>query len=177
MQVNNHKNGRENPRAKLIVTLLLHIMFVLVCIALYSCGGSSQRGEGKEMEVTSNPVDVIGEESHGDSVTSEYLKEMIHSGRSVLLNFCYCCDCKVTKPMLQTVIEDLSTPVAMITIDVKKNFDLADEYGVRQSPFYMLFNERGQLVDTLYGFLGNDLMGSENIQQRLKENIHETGGE
>lgn len=163
--------------AKLTVPLILGIMFILVCIALYSCGGSSQRGQGEETEATSDTVDVVGEESHGDSVTSEYLREMIHSGRSVLLNFCYCCDCKVTKPMLQTLIEDLNTPVAMITIDVKEDFDLADEYAVRQSPFYILFNERGQMVDTLYGFLGNDVMDSENVQQWLKENVHETGGE
>jgi len=92
----------------------------------------------------------------------------------VLLNFCYCCDCTVTKPILQTAIEKLTAPVTLVTVDVKEHFDLADEYGVKQSPFYMLFDGTGQMVDSLYGYKENDLLDSEKVQSWLEERVSKT---
>ena len=142
-----------------------------------SCDGNGTKKQQEELQSTSVVPDGIREESPGDSVDSAYLKLMIHSGQKVLLNFCYCCDCKFTKPLLNAAIEKSVIPMMMITVDVKDHVDIADEYGVRQSPFYLLFDETGQLIDTLYGFQGDELMDSAGIRKWLEKNLAKPKGE
>ena len=150
---------------------------IVFCFVFLSCSGDGAKMEQEELQFSSPALDGIGEESPGDSVDSAYLDAMIHSGRTILLNFCYCCDCKFTKPILQAAIEKCSVPISMITVDVKEHFDIADGYGVRQSPFYILFDETGQKVDTLYGFRDNNLMDSAEVNEWLEKNIVERKGE
>ena len=163
------KDSRNNTMRYVLFDVLPYILILLVCAFLCSCGENKQQEQRKEIEPDS--VDRVDEGSHADSVTSEYLDEMIHSGHKVLLNFCYCCDCKITKPLLQTAIEKLAAPISLVTVDVKEHFDLADEYGVKQSPFYILFDETGLMVDTLYGYEEDDLMDSKKVQSWLQESV------
>ena len=149
------------------------ISTIVVFSAFVSCEKNVEK-RSENVEQDSAHVDVVGEESHGDSVTAEYLHEMLHSERKVLLNFCYCCDCKITKPMLQSAVEKFDLPVTLVTVDVKEHFDLADEYGVKQSPLYILFDERGEKMDTLYGIKDNDFMDAEEIQKWLKNMVLES---
>ena len=164
----------RNKRFSDIIPLLY---CVLLCSMLISCGGNGAKTQQEDFQSASAVLDGIGEESPGDSVDSAYLKSMLHSGQKVLLNFCYCCDCKFTKPLLNAAIEKGAIPVTMITVDVKEHFDIADEYGVRQSPFYILFDETGQQVDTLYGFQGDDLMDSAGIRKWLEKNLAKPKGD
>jgi thiol-disulfide isomerase/thioredoxin len=167
---------RKSIGNKHLQNFISSVFVVVLCCAFISCGGNGAKTQQEEFQSASAALDGIGEESPGDSVDSAYLKSMIHSGRNVLLNFCYCCDCKFTKPILQAAIEKCGIPISMITVDVKEDFDIADEYGVKQSPFYILFDETGQQVDTLYGFQGDDLMDSAGIREWLEKNFVEPKG-
>ncbi|UCE18924.1 MAG: thioredoxin family protein [Gemmatimonadota bacterium] len=150
------------------------VLTIEIFSALFSCEKNNPEKRSENGPEDAVVVDVVGEDSHGDSVTAEYLHEIIHSGRKVLLNFCYCCDCKITKPMLQNAVEKYALPVTVITVDVMEHFDLADAYGVKQSPLYILFNERGEKTDTLYGFTENDFMDSKEVQEWLKNGVLES---
>jgi len=166
----------KSEKVKAVATLkcrhfiILLLFCAIVCFS-FSCSSKNEQIEQNGNLPESASVHGSEEESPGDSVSSVYLKNMIHSGRKVLLNFCYCCDCKVTKPVLVEAIENMDLTVQMITIDVKEDVELADEYGGRKSPFYILFEEYGHKVDTLYGFREDDLMNSEEIQRWLKRNL------
>lgn len=142
-----------------------------MCAAPYSCGEDRPREQYEEVQNGSVAADTVGKKSHADSVTSAYLDEMIHSGRTVLLNFCYCCDCTVTIPMLQSAINALGDSVNLFGIDAKEHLDLADEYDVRRGPFYILFDESGVRVDTLCGYEGSNMLDSTYIERWLRESL------
>ena len=169
MKVKNDKKNIRMNQQSFSKSVLLSILAIVVFGAVFSCSGNDPSERNEEVQQDSVPADVVDEGSHADSVTAEYLDEMIHSGRQLLLNFCYCCDCKITKPLLQKAIEKTGIPVTLVTVDVKEHIELADEYGVKQSPFYILYNETGQVVDTLYGYMENDFVELKQIQKWLKE--------
>lgn len=152
-------------------SLFLSLVSIVLLATLFFCEKNDPRRQRKEIQSDTLSSEVIAEKSVGDSVTSESLEDILHRGHYVLLNFCYCCDCKVTKPLLQTAFEKLAVSPILVTIDVKEHFGLADEYGVSQSPFYILYDDTGEKVDTLYGFQDRDLIGSEEIQTWLEERV------
>jgi len=149
------------------------ILFMFVSACLCSCGGNSSREQSSEDQFALATADTTGAEALADSVTSDYLKDVIHSGRTVLLNFCFCCDCKITTPVAQKALEKLGFPVIMVTVDVKEHFDLADEYGIMRTPFYMLFNETGKMLDTLYGYNGKDMIEAEDMRRWLAASVND----
>ena len=150
------------------------ILFLFVSACLCSCGDKTSKEQNSKDQSAAMTADTTGETASADSVTSEYVNRMIHSGRTVLLNFCFCCDCRVTIPMLEEAIEGSSFPVDMVTVDVKEHFDLADEYDVMRTPFYMLFHETGELLDTLYGYKGKDMIEARDVQRWLTANMSDT---
>ena len=160
---------------KTFIETLSCILFMFVCACLCSCGGNTSKEQNSGNQSVSVSADVVGEVAPTDSVTSEYLKEAIHSGRKVLLNFCFCCDCKITAPVAQKAIEKLGFPVTMVMVDVKEHFDLADEYGIMRTPFYMLFNETGKMLDTLYGYKGKDMIEAEDMRRWLAASVNDKG--
>jgi len=160
----------------MLYTGFLLLVSLMTSVFVCSCDEKHQQNQNQERVVASDTLNGMGEESLGDDITSADLKAMNHNGRFLVINFCYCCDCKITKPMLQGICERLSKPVDMITIDVKEQIDLSDEYGIRRSPFYMLFNEMGQMVDTLYGYGETDLLESTEIREWLEMNLVEGEG-
>ncbi len=74
-------------------------------------------------------------------------QEIIHSNKPVLVDFAaeWCGPCKMMKPILKDLKNQLGENVTIITVDVDKNQAAANQYNIRSVPTLMIF-KNGQSV-------------------------------
>lgn len=73
----------------------------------------------------------------------EFNDFIVEQKRTVLVCFSatWCNPCKMLKPILQSVKEEVGTDVDIFSVDVDNSFDLAKSYGVLSVPTLILFKD------------------------------------
>ena len=85
-----------------------------------------------------------------DSVT---LKEKINSGEKLIVDFyaTWCGPCKAMLPVLESVENEIGSDV-IYKIDVDKNREAAEKYGIRSVPTFIFF-ENGEEKERKSGMI------------------------
>jgi len=80
--------------------------------------------------------------------------DIINGDKLVLVDFfaTWCHPCKMMEPILKEVAKELEDKVRVLKIDVDKNIDVADFYGIRSIPTLILFKS-GQAVWRHSGYI------------------------
>ena len=95
--------------------------------------------------------------------------EVIASDIPVIVDFASesCMPCKMLKPTLDELAEELLDDVKIVTVDVIKNNDIALKYSVQAVPT-LLFMKNGEVIKRLVGL---------NSKNEIKEIVDEILGE
>ena len=88
-------------------------------------------------------------------ITQELLQEKINNGEKLIIDGYteWCGPCKMMKPIFEKVSEEFrneNSEVQLYTINVEKNRDFAEKYGIRAVPTIKVFNN-GDVVDSKTG--------------------------
>lgn len=84
----------------------------------------------------------------------EEIEEILANNKYVIIEFSaeWCGPCKALYP----IIEELSTnfkEIIFVKIDVDKNKNVAEEYGISSIPTIIYFKEGQQLTERTFGFI------------------------
>ena len=74
-------------------------------------------------------------------------KELINKNKPVLIDFYaeWCGPCKLMSPVLNEVKDELGESVSVIKIDVDRNREITQKFGIKGVPTFMIFKEGKQL--------------------------------
>ena len=93
------------------------------------------------------------------SVISEtnFQQEVLKSSGTVLVHFWtpWCGLCKLINPMLETIQENSSEQIKLISINADENFKLVNSYRLKNVPTLILFKD-GKLIEKLDNFNSRD---------------------
>jgi len=94
-------------------------------------------------------------------------KEIIDSEKPVLVDFSaeWCGPCKMMGPILSKLKSMIGDKATIIKIDVDKNRNVADSYGIRNVPTLMIF-KKGELKWRQAG-----VIQAEELKTLLEKNI------
>ncbi|NNK88064.1 MAG: thioredoxin [Flavobacteriaceae bacterium] len=73
--------------------------------------------------------------------------ELIAINKPVLIDFYaeWCGPCKIMSPVLKEVKDELGESVSVIKIDVDRNRELSQKFGIRGVPTFMIFRDGKQI--------------------------------
>lgn len=82
----------------------------------------------------------------------EFDQEVLKADLPVLVDFwaTWCAPCKIIGPMVEELAEEYDGRVRFVKLDTEENFDVADRYGIRSLPAFLVF-KGGQKVDQVLG--------------------------
>jgi thioredoxin 1 len=115
----------------------LAIVLGALLLIITGCGGEPEGGRGR------------GERASG-SVTGEGLPHLIDVGRDT------CVPCKMMKPILEELEEEYRGRVRVEMIDLRRDQEAAERYGVRLIPTQILFDSGGKEVWRHEGFISKE---------------------
>jgi thioredoxin 1 len=83
---------------------------------------------------------------------ANFEQEVLGARRLVLVQFWagWSDPCKAMAPMLESIARDDAIPVKVVTVNVERHEELAEQYGVRAVPTLLIFNQGG-LQDQIVG--------------------------
>lgn len=86
---------------------------------------------------------------------AEFEQSVVKSGKPVLVDFYadWCGPCKLAAPVLDELAESYKDKVTILKLDVDKNPDATNKYGVMSIPTTALFKD-GREVGRQVGFAG-----------------------
>lgn len=90
-----------------------------------------------------------------------FLSEVINRPEPVLVKFGaeWCGPCRMLEPQLDRVAGDLGGRVSVVRVDVGKQQDLAQHYGISSIPRLLLF-QHGQIVGDRVGYANHQQLKS-----------------
>ncbi len=97
---------------------------------------------------------------------SQFETEVINSGKTILVDFWaeWCGPCKVLGPKLEEISSELADSVKIIKINIDKNKETAQKFGIRSIPTMIIFKD-GKDVETMTGNLSKkEILGKLTAQ-------------
>ncbi|MFA9391533.1 MAG: thioredoxin [Prolixibacteraceae bacterium] len=141
----------------------MKIFFSLMVILLLFVGtmGCSNASKAKKDSVTNNIKNdtlVI----YANNMSS--FNEIINSGTPILVDFYadWCAPCRMVAPILEQVAADMKGDVKILKVNVDKNREAAQKYGIQNIPTLMLF-KNGEVR-----WKGVGVMQADQIKQIVK---------
>lgn len=97
---------------------------------------------------------------------SNKFREIIQSDQPTLVDFYaeWCGPCKMMKPILEKVKQDLGSKAKIITVDVDRNQAAANVFKIRGVPTLILF-KKGEVVWRQSG-----VVAAERLKELISEN-------
>ena len=85
-------------------------------------------------------------------ITDGNIKEIINSGKPVVVDFWaeWCGPCRMVGPIVEELAKEFEGQVVIGKMDVDENVETPNEYGIRNIPTILFFND-GQVVDKQIG--------------------------
>ena len=96
-------------------------------------------------------------------ITDANFREIVlQSTKTVLVDFTaeWCGPCKIMKPVISLLAEELSEVAVIVKLDVDVNPLTTAEFGVRSMPTFLVFN-KGKLVDRVIGAVPKSVLESK----------------
>jgi thioredoxin 1 len=93
-------------------------------------------------------------------------KEVLEEKGVVLLDLyaTWCGPCKALSPIVEKVADEYDGKVKVAKVDIDKNMEIAEKYGVRSIPTLLFFKD-GEVVENLLGL--QDKVKIEQVLNRL----------
>lgn len=97
--------------------------------------------------------------------SNEFQEAVLNGSATVLVDFFaeWCGPCKMVAPVLEELSSEMEGKAKIFKVDVDKNGDLAQKYGVMGVPTLMIFRD-GKAVDKIVGF-----QPKESIKAKLEQ--------
>ena len=138
-------------------------------IAIYSGAPFGLRLQGassshsKETGETSKKFSI---ENIPTVTAADFDKEVRKSSKPVLVVFGvpWCNFCHQSAPVLQSITKEYKSDLKIVTLDAEQESELADEFGVRGYPTFVLIHQ-GKTTNTVRGFK------PETLRETIKENV------
>lgn len=95
-----------------------------------------------------------------------FSKEVLEEKGVVLLDLyaTWCGPCKALSPIVEKVADEYDGKVKVAKVDIDKNMEIAEKYGVRSIPTLLFFKD-GEVVENLLGL--QDKVKIEQVLNRL----------
>ena len=100
-------------------------------------------------------------------ITDSNYKEVLAEGKPVVVDFWapWCGPCKMVAPIIEELAAEFEGQVIIGKCDVDENGDMAAEYGIRNIPTVLFFNN-GEIVDKQVGAVGKPVF-AEKVKKLL----------
>lgn len=117
---------------KVMYKVVISLVIMVLAITAISCNNSPKEAPKQEAQ---SPISIV------DNMSS--FNEIINGDTPVLVDFYadWCAPCRMMSPILQQVAREMEGKVKVIKIDVDKNGEAAQKYGVRSIPTLILFQK------------------------------------
>lgn len=102
-----------------------------------------------------------------EATDANYQDEVMKSDKPVLLDFwaTWCGPCRVTKPIVAKIAEEMKDKLKVVAIDVDKNPRSASRFNVMSIPTMFVIKE-GQVKSQMVGGLSED-----QLKQKIADSI------
>jgi len=84
---------------------------------------------------------------------SNFSEVIVNSGKPAIVDFWapWCGPCRMMSPIVDAMAEKYEGKVTVAKCDVDESSDVPTQYGIRNIPTILFFNEKGEMVDRVVG--------------------------
>ncbi len=149
---------------------LFLVPFAGAIVVLTSSSAQAQgRYTNSDSQASNSTYSAGGNSLTGVSPTSSatFKRDVLNASKPVLVDFyaSWCGPCKKQAPVVESLSKSFSKKMTFYKVDVDRNPDLAQQYGVSSIPSIKIF-KNGSLVDSSVGFLSESELRTR-VEQAL----------